>query len=170
MIRRPPRSTLFPYTTLFRSVAGARRRDGRTRARLDHADDGHRRLFLERAERMRGARVARDHHGLHAAPQEIREDLGAVAPDRVRRLRPIRDAGGVPEVDHRLFGQALEQRARDGEAADARIEDAERSGGGLHRKGMLMLIPLPLGSACIFKFGGKSRRWAETYASAPEKR
>src|SRR3712207_7961487 len=26
MIRRPPRSTLFPYTTLFRSVARARRR------------------------------------------------------------------------------------------------------------------------------------------------
>src|SRR5258707_6653627 len=25
MIRRPPRSTLFPYTTLFRSVAGALR-------------------------------------------------------------------------------------------------------------------------------------------------
>src|SRR3712207_7409026 len=25
MIRRPPRSTLFPYTTLFRSVEGARR-------------------------------------------------------------------------------------------------------------------------------------------------
>src|SRR3712207_7147622 len=28
MIRRPPRSTLFPYTTLFRSLAGRRRRDG----------------------------------------------------------------------------------------------------------------------------------------------
>src|SRR6266850_3684049 len=25
MIRRPPRSTLFPYTTLFRSVSGAQR-------------------------------------------------------------------------------------------------------------------------------------------------
>ena len=25
MIRRPPRSTLFPYTTLFRSVAAAKR-------------------------------------------------------------------------------------------------------------------------------------------------
>src|SRR5256885_9976735 len=25
MIRRPPRSTLFPYTTLFRSLAGAKR-------------------------------------------------------------------------------------------------------------------------------------------------
>src|SRR3712207_6969322 len=28
MIRRPPRSTLFPYTTLFRSGAGHERRDG----------------------------------------------------------------------------------------------------------------------------------------------
>src|SRR5437660_9630139 len=28
LIRRPPRSTLFPYTTLFRSPAGARRRGG----------------------------------------------------------------------------------------------------------------------------------------------
>src|SRR5256885_7806356 len=27
MIRRPPRSTLFPYTTLFRSPIGIRRRD-----------------------------------------------------------------------------------------------------------------------------------------------
>src|SRR6266567_6620031 len=28
MIRRPPRSTLFPYTTLFRSHGGRRRRPG----------------------------------------------------------------------------------------------------------------------------------------------
>src|SRR2546426_3477918 len=28
MIRRPPRSTLFPYTTLFRSAAGTGRRRG----------------------------------------------------------------------------------------------------------------------------------------------
>src|SRR5260221_10841568 len=28
MIRRPPRSTLFPYTTLFRSLSGARKRPG----------------------------------------------------------------------------------------------------------------------------------------------
>src|SRR3712207_8366721 len=34
MIRRPPRSTLFPYTTLFRS-----RRDGELR--LDHAPQHH---------------------------------------------------------------------------------------------------------------------------------
>src|SRR5256885_12022145 len=29
MIRRPPRSTLFPYTTLFRSVRAGRWREGR---------------------------------------------------------------------------------------------------------------------------------------------
>src|SRR5256886_9348586 len=33
MIRRPPRSTLFPYTTLFRSGAGCRSRDVRDRGR-----------------------------------------------------------------------------------------------------------------------------------------
>src|SRR2546430_12119321 len=34
MIRRPPRSTLFPYTTLFRSHVGERRRGLRARPRL----------------------------------------------------------------------------------------------------------------------------------------
>src|SRR2546430_9186206 len=41
MIRRPPRSTLFPYTTLFRSAPAA-----------PHSGGGHRR----RRERDRGAR------------------------------------------------------------------------------------------------------------------
>src|SRR5258708_21816559 len=35
MIRRPPRSTLFPYTTLFRSVAGRRPARGGHLAVLD---------------------------------------------------------------------------------------------------------------------------------------
>src|SRR2546430_10007056 len=34
MIRRPPRSTLFPYTTLFRSAAGVPARDLRQPAQL----------------------------------------------------------------------------------------------------------------------------------------
>src|SRR5438105_12469226 len=34
MIRRPPRSTLFPYTTLFRSAGPGRGRGGRGRGRL----------------------------------------------------------------------------------------------------------------------------------------
>src|SRR5258707_5039780 len=38
MIRRPPRSTLFPYTTLFRSPARARRaRSGRREGRMEEA-------------------------------------------------------------------------------------------------------------------------------------
>src|SRR5256885_5596017 len=40
MIRRPPRSTLFPYTTLFRSRTGPRHGDGaghsRRRAAVEH--------------------------------------------------------------------------------------------------------------------------------------
>src|SRR3712207_8088423 len=35
MIRRPPRSTLFPYTTLFRSVLAAARRSGATLLPVD---------------------------------------------------------------------------------------------------------------------------------------
>src|SRR2546422_7659826 len=34
MIRRPPRSTLFPYTTLFRSPRGVAREEGRPRHRV----------------------------------------------------------------------------------------------------------------------------------------
>src|SRR2546429_7822133 len=41
MIRRPPRSTLFPYTTLFRSHA-RRRRAGRLRAPRTRARGPHR--------------------------------------------------------------------------------------------------------------------------------
>src|SRR2546425_11995049 len=37
MIRRPPRSTLFPYTTLFRSLSGRLADNTRDRAVLDRA-------------------------------------------------------------------------------------------------------------------------------------
>src|SRR2546429_6704560 len=42
MIRRPPRSTLFPYTTLFRSLR-ARRRRGGAHARSGRRGPGHQR-------------------------------------------------------------------------------------------------------------------------------
>src|SRR5256885_9378508 len=41
MIRRPPRSTLFPYTTLFRTVATGGRRRPRHRTRARPAGDPH---------------------------------------------------------------------------------------------------------------------------------
>src|SRR5256885_8641901 len=40
MIRRPPRSTLFPYTTLFRSVGGGTRSSVRQRSRFDREPRG----------------------------------------------------------------------------------------------------------------------------------
>src|SRR2546426_4271043 len=46
MIRRPPRSTLFPYTTLFRSVGA---RDGGREVGLE-AVDAHHRGRVERSE------------------------------------------------------------------------------------------------------------------------
>src|SRR2546426_5524420 len=43
MIRRPPRSTLFPYTTLFRSSLASLRPDG-AQPELEHSQDPHPRL------------------------------------------------------------------------------------------------------------------------------
>src|SRR5688572_31758222 len=56
MIRRPPRSTLFPYTTLFRSEQGrnarasrrARGRGGDRPSRGDRRTGGNARVFLSR--------------------------------------------------------------------------------------------------------------------------
>src|SRR3712207_7551442 len=74
MIRRPPRSTLFPYTTLFRSGVrgggrGRRRgarpgRAGGVRGRLRRPDDGRRR-----------GRVAAQHPGLAGRSEEHTSEL-----------------------------------------------------------------------------------------------
>src|SRR5438477_1764464 len=46
MIRRPPRSTLFPYTTLFRSRAGERERQAQRRPTRCGARDARRELVV----------------------------------------------------------------------------------------------------------------------------
>src|SRR5258708_170642 len=71
MIRRPPRSTLFPYTTLFRSL---RRRAGQRRERLRDGLD---------AERQHGGRWRRRHL------EQLRHDrrLEHHRPERRRRDR-----------------------------------------------------------------------------------
>src|SRR3712207_7391974 len=57
MIRRPPRSTLFPYTTLFRSpVAGGLPPEGRGRARVWSVGRG----LRSREARARDGRAGRD--------------------------------------------------------------------------------------------------------------
>src|SRR5438034_9988057 len=129
MLRRPPRSTLFPYTTLFRSGDGGQRVDGRlgavelAAAVIGDPDDLH--------AHVDGALgVARGHDPLEAdreprrllekfdvAPREPRRIVG-VGPTRVRRLlhrlarTPAReDVTLAPAVHLHVDGQA------DGEVA-----------------------------------------------------
>src|ERR1051326_2951495 len=84
MIRRPPRSTLFPYTTLFRSVH-ERRRPTRPRGAEPGADPEERGVDL-----------------LHGAPEPLGERGGA-------RRREEHVAGGIvrhaPEAAHAEAGQ-----------------------------------------------------------------
>src|SRR2546422_6879742 len=56
MIRRPPRSTLFPYTTLFRSH-GALRKEGRQVLRDHHVADAQQQVAAERASRVQRSEV-----------------------------------------------------------------------------------------------------------------
>src|SRR5688572_31139071 len=56
MIRRPPRSTLFPYTTLFRSVQQGKGRGREGRQRIEHEEaqrDPRRRRRLALRRRVR---------------------------------------------------------------------------------------------------------------------
>src|SRR3712207_9042649 len=75
MIRRPPRSTLFPYTTLFRSDSGVLRRQGEG---LDLPDGGgqpdEQRLAcageLEARDRVAGIHPLDDQHAETRAEQQ----------------------------------------------------------------------------------------------------
>src|SRR3712207_6879276 len=70
MIRRPPRSTLFPYTTLFRSERAERRRRA-----LDHEREGH---VLELDLPARGPQSARDVVDARLAPGQPGRAIAAV--------------------------------------------------------------------------------------------
>src|SRR2546427_5002625 len=75
MIRRPPRSTLFPYTTLFRSDAPEARRVAQGR----RAERGPAEVVQPRPEEVAGVsaavlhRAARASRGLAAAPHRSEE-------------------------------------------------------------------------------------------------
>src|SRR5256884_9889071 len=82
MIRRPPRSTLFPYTTLFRSFLGGGALD------LGLGEDDHRFALLDP-----GVQLARLVHArLHATGQGDRRQEGAV------RHYVAAVHGGLPSV------------------------------------------------------------------------
>src|SRR2546422_9678768 len=89
MIRRPPRSTLFPYTTLFRSPAGARAEPDSARA----------------SDAARGAVPTRARRAPHESPEALRRlgaagDVLALGPgDRARRGRPRLRARSARRAD-----------------------------------------------------------------------
>src|SRR2546425_7036931 len=78
MIRRPPRSTLFPYTTLFRSVACSDRGPGvaRDRARRDRGAVGT--VGERQDDRAPPARRVRD-AGRRARSEEHTSELQSLA-------------------------------------------------------------------------------------------
>src|SRR3712207_9104449 len=100
MIRRPPRSTLFPYTTLFRSsppvrraggAASGLRRGGRARRGAHRPLDG----ALRRGGR--GVRVPEARRGRqHREPPPLRRGHFAPRGLRLRASLPPAGAGRLP--------------------------------------------------------------------------
>src|SRR2546421_5515896 len=83
MIRRPPRSTLFPYTTLFRSPVHRRR------TRRAHADRAGPVRADRRAAARRGPWVLREHPA--AAPRAARSGTCSIRDRKSTRLNSSHD-------------------------------------------------------------------------------
>src|SRR2546421_4460877 len=79
MIRRPPRSTLFPYTTLFRSQDVARAREAAPAGSLGEGQARRRRAqrdpAQERRLRLHGQRGRRVRSEEHTSELQSRSDL-----------------------------------------------------------------------------------------------
>src|SRR5687767_15462084 len=81
MIPRPPRSTLFPYTTLFRSHAGQRRLRGATGPHRQQESPEHRapRKAHLRADEARRAPGDRQRAAANARSEEHTSELQSLA-------------------------------------------------------------------------------------------
>src|SRR3989441_12325825 len=141
MIRRPPRSTLFPYTTLFRSPG----RDGqpldRPGRRAGHADAG-RALHGRGGERWRA--LAPTDRAADRAARERRPVQRRRAGQRPRGAFPGRVGVPAPEPvgggERRHRGRGSHSRARDRgqdrhRAADREVEGGARPGHRVVRRG-----------------------------------
>src|SRR3712207_6890668 len=88
MIRRPPRSTLFPYTTLFRSAPG--RAPGRPGCRQDLDEE----LTVADAERP---------DAIEREMEETRERLAETIDQLVYRTNPKRSEEHTSELQSRQY-------------------------------------------------------------------
>src|SRR5689334_24442713 len=85
MIRRPPRSTLFPYTTLFRSYERGVRSSGHTLLVLSHAffaDD-----YASRVDR-KSTRLNSSHSSISYAVFCLKKKKKEIAPIPTRSCQP----------------------------------------------------------------------------------
>src|SRR2546425_4830228 len=121
MIRRPPRSTLFPYTTLFRSPAEA------DRDRLSH---DHRAAALEAVSaalarlRLAGARPSLQGLAVHRLGP-LRGPLEGEFPPHQLPPRPREAAGELAVREHAV------ERPRPGRGIERRDERSEEHTAGL---------------------------------------
>src|SRR5260221_4511512 len=135
MIRRPPRSTLFPYTTLFRSqLAGAR---GPRLHPLPGDGHGHRRVAARHRLRARRGRHAQPAPAPPDAPMSARSAVRALAvlaalllagvagaraqnPGVLLRLARAQLEDAKPDSAATLLARALDPRQNAGAAEQAR--------------------------------------------------
>src|SRR5438034_7412594 len=96
MIRRPPRSTLFPYTTLFRSVRLAHETLAEFRVRREL-----RRQQFDRDQTIE-PHFAREIHNAHAAASELALERVSSGDSFLKREEELVDATGGHHSRNRL--------------------------------------------------------------------
>src|SRR2546430_4687106 len=112
MIRRPPRSTLFPYTTLFRSPDGRCAYGALAARATGPAGGGPLRRPQEDRQAAREGRVARE---------------GRAAPARRAPLLPLRHGGGAAAVRSVVREDALARRAGARRVSARGVQDHPRA-------------------------------------------
>src|SRR6266540_868791 len=174
MIRRPPRSTLFPYTTLFRS-----RRD-RSRGSLGRARDRRRARARRRADAARNAPAPPGASERAAAARASPRGDAAVR-DRLRRRLARLHAAALPDARRRVAQRRRQDhhlpllRSRHGRRADGALGARRARTGGRRPSGapaaavhepargpaparFRRLSLLLLGATAVRRYGHRRRR------------
>ena len=133
-VRPPARDRRLVGATPYRALGGqhgnapgARGLAGGRGTRFDDALHRHRvELRRQRLQRDGRGRIAGYDQALHATPLQLARGLQRILADRARTLGAVRQARRVAEIDEVLAGQPLDQCAQHGQAADARVENADR--------------------------------------------
>src|SRR2546430_9673882 len=102
MIRRPPRSTLFPYTTLFRSLrhGGRRTPDHPTD---DYGEKGEGRGSSRCAMRRTGARQRQDRKSTRLNSSHSQISYAVFCLKKKKKIRPLHVLYAYPTLAHQII-------------------------------------------------------------------